>query len=159
MTCKNVRSVRGLTLWALGIAIVTLAAPTLCSAQEIEIEIAPATLNLQSHGKVVTVHTTIPFNDIEGETVIIALRTVLEKFVVIDSWKADDRGYFVAKFLIDDIKGLDLHINDYNTLKFSAWTTTPGEGEPPVWGFADVMVIDCGASYREGGPRRRPHGE
>ena len=139
MTWKNAPSVRRLTLWASGIAIVTLAAPTICSAEEITIEIAPATLNLQSHGKVVTVHTDIPFTEIEQDTATLALETATDEDVLIDFWKADDRGYFVAKFLIDDIKDLDLLSNKYNRLKFLAWNKT---SEEPVWGFAEVMVID-----------------
>jgi hypothetical protein len=114
MTWKNAPSVGRHTLWALGLAIVMLAAPAVCSAEEITIEIAPATLNLQSNGKVVTVHTDVAFSDIDVASVYLA-------GVAIDSWKVDDRGYFVAKFLIDDVKTLDgLIINDYNTLKFVA---------------------------------------
>jgi hypothetical protein len=134
MTWKNAPSVGRHTLWALGLAIVMLAAPAVCSAEEITIEIAPATLNLQSNGKVVTVHTDVAFSDIDVASVYLA-------GVAIDSWKVDDRGYFVAKFLIDDVKTLDgLIINDYNTLKFVALTIFDEE----VWGAADVMVIDSG---------------
>ena len=134
MTWKKSPSVGRHTLWALGLAIVMLAAPAVCSAEEITIEIAPATLNLQSNGKVVTVHTDVAFSDIDVASVYLA-------GVAIDSWKVDDRGYFVAKFLIDDVKTLDgLKINDYNTLKFVALTIYDEE----VWGAADVMVIDSG---------------
>ena len=134
MTWKKSPSVGRHTLWALGLAIVMLAAPAVCSAEEITIEIAPSTLNLQSNGKVVTVHTDVAFSDIDVASVYLA-------GVAIDSWKVDDRGYFVAKFLIDDVKTLDgLKINDYNTLKFVALTIYDEE----VWGAADVMVIDSG---------------
>ncbi len=134
MTRKNAPSVGRHTLWALGLAIVMLAAPAVCSAEEITIEIAPSTLNLQSNGKVVTVHTDIPYSDVDVFTVYLG-------GVAINSWKADDRGNFVAKFLIDDIKGIDgLVINEYNTLQFVAQTTY----DEPVWGEADVMVIDSG---------------
>ena len=134
MTSKNAPSVGRHTFWALGLAIVMLAAPAVCSAEEITIEIAPATLNLQSNGKVVTVHTDVAFGDIDVATVYLA-------GVAIDSWKVDDRGYFVAKFLIDDVKTLDgLKINNLNTLKFVALTIYDEE----VWGAADVMVIDSG---------------
>ena len=134
MTWKNAPLVGRHTLWALGLAIVMLAAPAVGSAEEITIEIAPATLNLQSNGKVVTVHTDVAFSDIDVASVYLA-------GVAIDSWKVDDRGYFVAKFLIDDVKTLDgLKINDYNTLKFVALTIYDEE----VWGAADVMVIDSG---------------
>ena len=150
MILKNVRSVRRLTLWALGLAIVTLAAPTICAGgDEITIEIAPATLNLQSNGKVVTVHTNIIYNDIEVAAVFLA-------GVGIYSWKADDRGYFVAKFLMDDIKEIDgLHINEYNPFWFVAVTTN----EEPICVRADVMVIDGGAGRRDGPSGRRTYGE
>jgi hypothetical protein len=134
MTWKNAPLVGQHTLWALGLAIVMLAAPAVGSAEEITIEIAPSTLNLQSNGKVVTVHTDIPYSDVDVFTVYLG-------GVAINSWKADDRGNFVAKFLIDDIKGIDgLVIDEYNTLQFVAQTTY----DEPVWGEADVMVIDSG---------------
>jgi hypothetical protein len=134
MTWKKSPSVGRHTLSALGLAIVMLAAPAVCSAEEITIEIAPATLNLQSNGKVVTVHTDVAFGDIDVASVYLA-------GVAIDSWKVDDRGYFVAKFLIDDVKTLDgLKINDLNTLKFVALTIYDEE----VWGAGEVMVIDSG---------------
>ena len=136
MTWKNAPSVGRHTLWALGLAIVMLAAPAISSAEDIliTIEIAPSTLNLQSNGKVVTVHTDIAYSDIDVFTVYLG-------GVAINSWKADDRGYFVAKFLIDDIKTIDgLVINEYNTFQFLAQTTY----DVPVWGEADVMVIDSG---------------
>jgi hypothetical protein len=133
MTWKNAPSVGRQALWALGMAIVMLAAPTICSAEDIliTIEIAPATLNLQSNGKVVTVHTDIAYSDIDVYTVYL-------QDVPINSSKADDRGNFVAKFLIDDIKGIDLVINDYNTLELVAKTTN---GDL-VSGDADVLVIN-----------------
>jgi hypothetical protein len=136
MTWKNAPSVGRQALWALGMAIVMLAAPTICTAQDIliTIEIAPSTLNIQSNGKVVTVHTDIAYSDIDVFSVYLG-------GVAINSWKADDRGYFVAKFLIDDIKTIDgLAMNEYNTFQFLAQTTY----DVPVWGTADVMVIDSG---------------
>ena len=150
MTLKNVRSVRRLTLWALGLAIVTLAAPTIwAGGDEITIEIAPATLNLQSNGKVVTVHTDVLFDDIDVAAVFLEGATIY-------SWKADDRGYFVAKFLIDDIRGIDdLEVPGWNTFKFVALTIN----EEMIWGQADVMVIDGGAGRRDGPSGRRTYGE
>ena len=136
MTWKNAPSVGRHTLWTLGLAIVMLAAPAVSSAEDIliTIQIAPSTLNLESNGKVVTVHTDIAYSDVDVFTVYLG-------GVAINSWKADDRGYFVAKFLIDDIKTIDgLLINEYNTFQFLAQTTY----DVPVWGEADVMVIDSG---------------
>ena len=136
MTLKNAPSVGRHTLWALGMAIVMLAAPTICSAEEIliTIEIAPSTLNIQSNGKVVTVHTDIAYSEIDVYSVYLG-------GVYIDSSKADDRGNFVAKFLIDAIKDIDgLIIDDYNLLQFVAATTSG----LTVLGEADVMVINSG---------------
>lgn len=136
MTWKKSPSVGRNTLWALGLAIVMLAAPVVSSAGEIliTIEIAPSTLNIQSNGKVVTVHTDIAYSEIDVYSVYL-------RGVYIDSSKADDRGNFVAKFLIDAIKDIDgLVINDYNTLELVA-KTTYGD---LVSGKADVMVIDSG---------------
>jgi hypothetical protein len=118
-------------------AIVMLAAPAVSSAGEIliTIEIAPSTLNIQSNGKVVTVHTDIAYSEIDVYSVYL-------RGVYIDSSKADDRGNFVAKFLIDAIKEIDgLVINDYNTLELVA-KTTYGD---LVSGKTDVMVIDRSA--------------
>jgi len=134
MTWKNAPLVGRHTIWALGMAIVMLAAPTICSAEEIliTIDIAPATLNIQSNGKVVTVHTDIAYSDVEVFSVFL-------EGVHINSSKADDRGYFVAKFLIDEIKGIPgLNIGDYNLLQFVAATTSG----VPVLGEAYVMVIN-----------------
>ena len=136
MTSKKSPSVGRHTLWALGLAIAMLAAPTICSAEEIliTIDIAPATLNIQSNGKVVTVHTDIAYSDVDVYSVYLG-------GVYIDSSKADDRGNFVAKFLIDEIKTLDgLVIGDYNTLTFIA-VTTDGMA---LSGASVVMVIDSG---------------
>ncbi len=134
MNWKNAPSAGRHTLWALGMAIVMLAAPAVSSALEITIEIAPSTLNLQSNGKVVTVHTDIAYDEVDVAAVFLG-------GVLINSWKADDRGYFVAKFLINEIKTLDgLVIGDYNTLIFIAVTT---DGVP-LSGASDVMVIDSG---------------
>ena len=135
MTRFNARSTGRNTALALGLAMVLFVAPAICSALEITIDIAPETLNLASNGKVVTVHTDVPYSDVDVYSVYLAS-------VVIDSWKADDRGYFVAKFLMDDIKSLDgLVINGYNTFQFVGVTQS---GEPVV-GEAEVMVIDRGA--------------
>ncbi len=122
------------TLIAIGLAIVILAAPASGSACDNEIRIAPTTLNLGSSGTVVTVHTDVPYSQMDVYTVYLA-------GVAINTWKADDRGYFVAKFLMDDIKAIDgLILNDYNTFQLVAATV----GGDPICGEADVMIIDRG---------------
>jgi hypothetical protein len=117
-------------------ALVLTFAPTPASACDNEIRIAPETLNLQSDGTVVTVHTDIPYADMDAYSVFL-------NDVAISSWKADNRGFFVAKFLMDEIKTIDgLILNDYNTFQLIAVTV---DGEP-VCGEAEVMVIDRGSS-------------
>jgi hypothetical protein len=98
----------------------------------VTIDIAPATLNLESNGAVVTVHTDISYY-------IVDFSSVYLNGVLIKSWKADDCGYFVAKFLMDQIKTLDgLVIGDYNTLQLVGVTT---DGDPFV-GTDEIKVID-----------------
>jgi hypothetical protein len=113
--------------------------PTVADAGEITIDISPATLNLRSHGTVVTVHTDLPYPDVDVATVYLA-------GVAIDSWKADDRGYFVAKFAMDDVKTIDgLVINGPNTFQLVGMDVF---GEP-FWGAQEILVIDRGASSPE----------
>ena len=135
MKKKNAPSAGHNTLVALGLAIAAIVSPTISSAEEITIDIAPATLNLESSGKVVTVHTDVAYGQIDVATVYL-------QGVAINSWKADDRGNFVAKFLMDEIKGINgLVIDAFNTFQFVAMTI---DGEP-IWGEAEVMVIDRGS--------------
>jgi len=70
---------------------------------EIEIDVSPNVLNIQSQGTVVTVHTDIGFSAVVGSSVLL-------NDVEIQSWKADNRGNFVAKFFMDAIKELPLDI-------------------------------------------------
>jgi hypothetical protein len=131
---------------AVALAMLAALAPTLCHADEIAIEIAPSTLNLASSGNVVTVHTDVLYGDVDVYSVYLA-------GVAIDSWKADDRGYFVAKFLMDDVKTIDgLQLNALNTLRFVGLTVDGA----PVWGEAEVMVIDRGPRPA---PSQRPRPE
>jgi hypothetical protein len=86
-----------------------LIAPT-SHAFEIIIDVSPNVLNLQNQGQVVTVHTDIDYG-------LVDVSSVYLNGVLINSWKADDRGYFVAKFLMSDVKALDMVIGDYNLLQ------------------------------------------
>ena len=134
MTRMKARLKRRNTLLLLGLATVLFAMPAIGSACDNEIRIAPNTLNLRSDGTVVTVHTDVPYSDVDVYSVYLG-------DVAISAWKADDRGFFVAKFLMDDIKAIDgLVINDYNTFQFVAITYS---GQP-ICGEAEVMVIDRG---------------
>jgi hypothetical protein len=101
------------------------------SGLEISITIAPAVLNLQNKGQVVTVHTDISYGDVNGSTVYL-------NGTEVESWKSDDLGFFVAKFLIDAIKDLPLNINEFNTMRLEGMTTD----NRSFWGEAQIKVID-----------------
>ena len=104
---------------------------------DIEIDVAPNVLNLQSESTVVTVHTDIAYWRVAATTVTL-------NDVAISSWKADDRGNFVAKFLSDAIKSLDgLIIGDYNEL--TLYGVTKGtETNPPeaFFGMTEILVVN-----------------
>jgi hypothetical protein len=134
MTHRTIRTIGRTILTALGLAVLIFAAPASGSACDNEIRIAPNTLNLRSSGTVVTVHTDVPYSAVDVYTVYLS-------GVAIDAWKADDRGNFVAKFLMNDIKTIDgLILNDYNTFQLVAVTL---DGDP-ICGEAEVMIIDRG---------------
>jgi len=82
----------------------------------IEIQVSPSVLNLQNNGQVVTVHTEIAYS-------LVVAETVLMNGIEIDSWKADDRGNFVAKFVMEEIVGLPLEIDEYNELTLEGTKT------------------------------------
>jgi len=104
-------------VWSMALSLILIQVPSLCFGEEITIDVAPNVLNLQSEGQVVTVHTDIDYG-------VVAFSTVTMNDVEISSWKADNRGNFVAKFLMEEIKTLDgLLIDDYNTLTLVGYTT------------------------------------
>lgn len=76
---------------------------------QITIDVSPNVLNLQNQGEVVTVHTDIAYGLVVGSTVYL-------NDIPIKSWKSDDRGNFVAKFCMEDVKDLPLYIGEMNTL-------------------------------------------
>ena len=140
MTRIKARLKRRNTFLFLGLATVLFAMPAIGSACDNEIRIAPYTLNLRSEGTVVTVHTDVPYSDVDVYSVYLG-------DVAISAWKADDRGFFVAKFLMDDIKAIDgLVLNDYNTFQCVA-VTVSGQ---PICGEAEVMVIARGPARLPG---------
>ena len=118
----------------MALALVFFQAPAKCYGFDIEIEIdvSPNVLNIQSESAIVTVHTDIAYNLVTGASVFL-------NGVAIDWWKSDDRGNFVAKFVSDEIKTLEgLIIGDYNTLTLIGFTTS----EEAFEGTQDIMVID-----------------
>jgi hypothetical protein len=119
-------------LCLMALALLLFQAPAECHALDIEIDVSPNVLNIQSQSTIVTVHTDIAYSLVVGATVFL-------NDVAIDWWKSDDRGNFVAKFNSDEIKTLDgLIIGDYNTLTLNGFTT----GGEAFIGTQDIMVID-----------------
>ena len=116
----------------MALSLVFFQVPAKCYAFDIEIDVSPNVLNIQSQSTIVTVHTDIAYSLVVGASVFL-------NGVAIDWWKADDRGNFVAKFVSDEIKTLDgLIIGDYNTLTLNGFTT----GGEAFIGTQDIMVID-----------------
>ena len=106
--------------------------PSTSLALDIQIDVSPNVLNIQSQSTIVTVHTDIAYNIVAGASVFL-------NGVAIDWWKSDDRGNFVAKFESDEIKTLaGLITGDYNTLTLNGFTT----GGEAFLGTQDIMVID-----------------
>ena len=121
-------------VWCMALSLILIQVPTLCFGEEIpiNIDVAPNVLNIQSKGVVVTVHTDIAYVDVVASMVLL-------NDVEIKSWKADNRGNFVAKFSMYEIKILDgLIIGDSNTLTLSGYTE---EGDTFL-GEQDIKVID-----------------
>jgi hypothetical protein len=99
---------------------------------QIQIDVAPNVLNIQSQGVIVSVHTDIAYSAVVGATVNLS-------GVPIQYWKADARGNFVAKFVMDEIKTLDgLKIDGYNELVLFGYTT---DGDTFI-GEQEIKVID-----------------
>ena len=106
--------------------------PSTTFAFDIQIDVAPNVLNIQSNSVVVTVHTDIAYSAVVGSTVFL-------NGIEINHWKSDARGNFVAKFLSDEIKTLEgLIIDDYNTLVLTGYDT---DSEAFI-GKQDILVID-----------------
>ena len=99
---------------------------------QIQIDIAPNVLNIQSQGVIFTVHTDIAYSAVSGASVDL-------NGVPIKYWKADARGNFVAKFVMDEIKTLDgLIIDGYNLLVLYGYTT---DGDTFI-GEQEIKFID-----------------
>jgi hypothetical protein len=119
-------------LCCMALALVFFQVPAKCYAFDIEIDVSPNVLNIQSKSIVVTVHTDVAYSTVVGSSVFL-------NGVLINSWKADDRGNFVAKFVSDEIKTLGgLVIGGYNTLTLTGYDTV---GDAFI-GTQEIMVID-----------------
>ena len=119
-------------LLALPIAVFCLV-PTECHAIDITIDVSPGILNIQNNGIVITVRTNLDFDSVDPSSVTL-------NGVAISRYEEDDRGTFVAKFLMDDIKS-QLKPNVYNTLTL-AGKLISGED---FWGSQDIFVTSNGA--------------
>jgi len=119
----------------MALALVFFQMPAQSHAFDIGIEVAPNTLNLQSQSQVVTVHTTIKYVSVDHDNVYL-------NDILINSWKADNRGYFVAKFVMDEVKALadsgDLDVPGENELTLVGYTTEGTE----FTGAQTITVID-----------------
>jgi len=119
----------------IALMLISLNAPTECYGLDIGIDVAPNTLNIQSQGQVVTVHTTIKYFEVDHDNVYL-------NEILISSWKADNRGFFVAKFLMSEVKALaitgDLVVPGENELTLVGYTTEGVE----FTGLQVITVID-----------------
>ena len=117
--------------------------PSKCHAFEISIDVAPNTLNIQSEGQVVTVHTSIAFWDVDHSSVSL-------NDIEISSWKADNRGNFVAKFLMSQVKALadsgGLNVPGDNDLILEGSTKDGAD----FTGLDTITVIDIAAASAGG---------
>jgi hypothetical protein len=102
------------------------------SGYEISITVAPNVLNIASQGHVVTVHTDIAYSSVDAHSVYL-------NGVLIQSWKSDNQGNFVAKFAMEDIEtAAGLVIGDYNELLLVGYSYDYGAFS----GMDQVMVIN-----------------
>ena len=118
-------------LTGLMILCAMLMAAGAANAYEIMIDVSPNVLNLQSSGTVVTVHTNVDYNAVVASSVFL-------NDIPISAWKSDDRGYFVAKFVMQDVKDLPLVVGGLNTLTLLGYTD---DGLPFI-GSQEIKVIN-----------------
>jgi hypothetical protein len=99
------------------------------SVEEIGIVVSPSCLALDSQGTWVTVHADIPYYIVAGATVTL-------NGIEVEWTKSDNRGDFVAKFRLDDVKSI--------VEPPSATLVLEGETKEgvPFTGSDEVRVID-----------------
>ena len=105
------------------------------SQEVIDIQVAPNVLNLQNQGQVVTIHTDRAYSTVDASTVFL-------NGVEIESWKADNQGYFVAKFNMDEIQYLPFDLDEYNLFTLVGDYTNSGDS---FVGEQLVLIIDRSA--------------
>ena len=99
----------------LGLAMFLLPSARVAEDLTITIQVSPNVLNLLNQGEVVTVHTDIAYGLVLGASVTI-------NGLPIAWWKSDDRGNFVAKFNMVEVKKLNLTPGSYNLLTLTGET-------------------------------------
>ena len=109
--------------------LVVFTVPALC--QEIQIQIAPSTLNLTHQGTWVTVHADIAYSIVDTATVELNGIEVVSTF-------ADDCGNLVAKFNADDVKAILEPGSAVLTLKGTTKDRVPFLGEDAI------RIVDVG---------------
>ena len=124
---KKIKTTIGLLILLLALFV---QAGNVGEAFEITIDVAPNVLNLNNQGEVVAVHTDIAFG-------LVSASSVYLNGVLIHSWKSDLRGNFVAKFLMSEVKALDMNMGELNTLTLVG-TSAIGD----FWGSQDIKVIE-----------------
>jgi hypothetical protein len=122
------------------LALFMLASSPLTAA---EIKVSPNVINISSAATVVTIHTDLPYSLVVGASVTL-------NDLEISWWKADDRGYFVAKFSSDEVKALDevAEAGEAGTLVTLTLDGTLVDGET-FSGTDDVKVIDVSGDKRK----------
>lgn len=98
MKSKKIRG-RGLIVFFAVLCTASFLLTPVSRAFDIAIQVSPSTLNLQSYGEVVTVHTSIAYSSVVGGSVTL-------NSIPISWWKADNQGNFVAKFEMSEVKAL-----------------------------------------------------
>lgn len=99
--------------------------------ENIQIQVSPNVLNIGSKGEIITVHTDLPYASVVGASVFL-------NGVPISWWKADDRGFFVAKFDIDKVKYEAGLVVGNNTVMLTGVTTSGSQ----FTGSQDLKVVD-----------------
>ncbi len=104
---------------------------------EIEIDISPNVLNIQSMGTVVTVHTDIAYSS------VLAYSVLLDE-VEIQSWKADNRGNFVAKFSMEEIEAIfdPEDCNEYYTFTLVGYGFDEDDEPELFFGTQEILIIN-----------------
>jgi hypothetical protein len=124
-----VLAITALLVLTLGVRAGTEADPI-----SVDIVISPSTVFLDSNGTWVTVHAEIPYSQVAGVGV------TLDGVAVVFT-KADNRGEFVAKFNLDDVK--ERLTPGTVTLVLSGWTR---DGVPFIG--SDEIVVKAGGKQK-----------